>query len=117
MRAGTRRHSIVLEQPSESVVDGATVTKWTTFCTTRAAIVALSGRELFAAQQVQAEVTTRINIRYRPGVNETLRVRDLVDGNLYGILAVLQDPTARREIDLYCVRRTSEGWRDGADGV
>lgn len=116
MRAGARRHAIVLERPSEKVVAGANKTGWTKVAETRATIVALTGRELVAAQQVHAEVTTKINIRYRPGVDETLRARDVRDGTLFGILAVIPDPTLRREIDLYCVKRTSEGWRDGADG-
>lgn len=114
MRSGNRRHAIVIEKPSESVVNGANKTSWSKFADTRAAIEPLSGRELFAAQQVHAEVTTRINFRWRPNVDETLRIR--AGTTLYGILAVLPDKTGRREISCLCVTRTSEGWRDGADG-
>lgn len=113
MRSGNRRHSIVLEQPSESVVAGENKTAFKEFARTRAAVRALSGRELFAAQQVQAEVTTVINFRWRPGIHEALRIVVLPEGTVYGILAVLPDKTGRREIDCLCVKRTSEGWRDG----
>lgn len=114
MRSGHRRHSIVLEQPKEAVVNGANVTTWRKVAETRASIEPLTGRELFAAQQVHSEVNTRINIRWRPDVNETLRLRTVGFQELYGILAVLPDKTGRREINLLCVKRTAEGWRDGS---
>lgn len=114
MRSGSRRHAIVLEQPAEATLaDGSNKTTWKKLAETRASIEPLSGRELFAAQQVHAEVNTKINFRWRPGVDETLRIREAGQGALYGILAVLPDKTGRREITCLCVKRTSEGWRDG----
>ena len=115
MRSGNRRHAIVLEKPAEGVgAAGENRTRWPQVATTRASIEPLTGRELFAAQQVNAEVTTRINIRWRPGVHEALRIRVIGSDDLYGILAVLPDKTGRREINCLCVKRTAEGWRDGS---
>lgn len=115
MRSGARRHLLTFEAPVETVdpVTGATVTTWTQQFQTRASIRPLSGRELFAAQQVQAEVNTKVNIRWRLGVDETLRARSELDGTIFDIGAVLPDATLRREIDLLCIRRVSEGWRRG----
>lgn len=115
MRSGARRHALAFEQPVETVdpVTAATVVTWTSLFETLGSIDSLTGRELFAAQQVQAEVNTRINIRWRAGVDETLRIRELADGTIYDIGAVLPDKTRRREIWLLCTRRVSEGWRRG----
>lgn len=117
MRSGNRRHAIVIEQPTESVgAGGENNETWALIANTRASIEPLSGRELFAAQQVHAEISTRITFRWREGVNETCRIRTAApqDVALYGILAVLPDKSLRREITCLCVRRTSEGWRDGS---
>lgn len=115
MRSGARRHAIVIEQSTEAVgTEGQNKISWRKLFETRASIEPLSGRELFAAQQVNAEVNTRINFRWRPGVHEALRIRNVGLGELYGILAVLPDKTGRREITCMCVRRTAEGWRDGS---
>lgn len=116
MRAGNLRHSVVIERPAEArpPASGALVTKFRKLFETRASIVPLTGRELFAAQQVQAEVTTRISFRWRPvDVDATCRVRTVSGDQIYDILAVLPDATARREIMLLCILRTSEGWRRG----
>lgn len=34
----------------------------------------LRGREFFAAAQAQSEITTRFRIRYRTGIDETMRI-------------------------------------------
>lgn len=81
----------------------------------------LVGREFFAAQQVQAEVTTEILIRYRPGINSTLRIRcppasGEGEDDTYDILAVAQDDASGiRQLRLMCVQRVAEGWRRGED--
>jgi SPP1 family predicted phage head-tail adaptor len=45
----------------------------------------LRGREFFQAAQVQGEITTRFRIRYRPGLDETMRV--VWNGGYYEIKA------------------------------
>lgn len=116
MRAGNLRHSIVLERPVEvrDPTSKALDTRFRKIFETRASIVPLTGRELFMAQQVQAEVTTRISFRWRLAeLDATCRVRTVSAEQIYDILAVLPDATARREIVLLCILRTSEGWRRG----
>ena len=46
----------------------------------------LRGREFFQAAQVQAEITTRFRIRYRTGIDETMRV--VWKGKFYEIKAL-----------------------------
>lgn len=59
------------------VVDGygQPLDVWIDVATVWAAIEPLQGRELFAAKAVNAEVTTRIPIRYRDGIDRTMIVR------------------------------------------
>jgi SPP1 family predicted phage head-tail adaptor len=60
----------------------------------------LSGRELFAAQQARAEVTTRVTMRYRAGVLPEWRIA--WGGLEFNIVEVI-DLEARREyLQLMC---------------
>lgn len=73
--AGKLRHRIVIEQPTKTRDPyGAEVETWTPFATVWAAVEPLRGREFFAAQQVNAEVTHRVTLRYIPGVIRAMRV-------------------------------------------
>lgn len=88
----------------------------------RAAVVPLSGREYVTAQQVAAEVTTRITTRRYPSVVPTCRVLRTItepdaDGasvEVYDVLAVLPDPVSGlRYVNLMCAQRFAEGFRRG----
>jgi len=86
----------------------------------RAGIVALSGREYQAAMQINAEITTRIKIRYRRGIVSNCRILHTIEDDspptieVYDVLAVLPDPVSgRRYLNLMCARRFSDGWRHG----
>jgi SPP1 family predicted phage head-tail adaptor len=60
----------------------------------------LSGRELFAAQAARAEVSTRVTMRYRPGVLPDWRIA--WGGLEFNIIEVI-DLEARREwLQLMC---------------
>lgn len=60
----------------------------------------ISGKEFIASTAEQATVTTRITIRYRPGIESSMRV--LHGSDIYNILAVLgQD---NRTLLLMCER-------------
>jgi SPP1 family predicted phage head-tail adaptor len=101
VRAGELRHRVTIQ--------GRTITRnsygeekvdWMPVATVWAEVTDLSGREYFAAQQVQAEVTTRIRIRYRPGVAPEMRV--VAGARTFDILAVLDPDGRRRELHLMC---------------
>lgn len=76
----------------------------------------------FAAQQVQSSITTKIRIRYRPGINAKMRVRwEHGEGGSpttieYFAIEGPPIPVEGRtnEIWLMCVKRDAEGWRSGA---
>ena len=71
MRAGMLRHRVTIQR-QELVFGkfGAPLHDkvWENVATVWASLEAMSGREFFASQQAQSEVTQRIRIRYRPDV-------------------------------------------------
>ena len=55
---------MTIQTPTHTTTDGETVTTWTDTATVRAAVEPLSGRELWAAQQAQAQTTYRVRLCY-----------------------------------------------------
>lgn len=90
-------HRVTL-QSNVKVQDPATgymTQSWVDVAKVYAAVAPLSAREFVAAQAVQADVTTRITIRYRAGVTAAMRI--LHDGKVYNITGVLPDAKSGRE--------------------
>jgi SPP1 family predicted phage head-tail adaptor len=101
MRAGELRSRVALQTATETQDDyGAPVPSWATTATVWGEVVDLSGREYFAAQQVNAEVSTRIRIRYLAGV--VPKMRAVANGRTFDILAVLDPDGRKRELHLMC---------------
>lgn len=110
MRAGALRHRVTVEQFETSLgSDGERTEAWVDqFGLIPAEIAPLSGRELIAAAAVQAKVTTRIRIRYRPGVVPSMRVTHR--GIHYGVEAVVPDNRSGVSyLSLQCSSGVSEG--------
>lgn len=99
MRAGELRHRVAIQTntPSQDAY-GQPVESWATTATVWAAVEMLDGRELFAAQQAQSEATVRFTIRYRSGLTAQQRVS--WDGRVFGIEAIIHDPTNNRMTQL-----------------
>lgn len=73
IKAGTLRRKIIIQQNQYPLDElgavqrdeyGAPIDNWVDVWTCRASFEPLSGREYFAAQQIQAEQVTRFRIRY-----------------------------------------------------
>lgn len=106
MHAGKLRQSVTIQSRTNDDQDsvGQPQDPWRGVVTVRAAIEPLNGREYFSAQQVVSDVTTRITIRYRPGITTANRVvahfgNDDVN---YDILDVIDTEMQHREIQLMC---------------
>lgn len=114
MRAGRLRHRIVIESPTEAVDDfGEPVKSWDPIPGGEvwAEKLDLSGRELYQAQQVSAEVTTQFTIRHRDGVDGRMSIRH--DDVFYHIKGAPQDPTGRSEyLTILCARSMNEAGVD-----
>ncbi len=79
---------------------GAPVETWSDVAIVWAAVEPLSGREFFAAAQVQAEQMQRITIRYRTGVTTAMRVAWA--GRLFDITAVIDWRERHEALQLMC---------------
>ena len=100
MRAGTMRHKVVIQQnvPTEKDSYGAEVDNWTDYATVWASIEPARGREFWESQQVNAEVTGRIRIRYLGGITPKMRVKH---GNrIFDIVSVINPEERNRELQL-----------------
>lgn len=115
------RHVVTLQKRSETLDDAGESSAFVDFLTgVRVSIEPLSGREYVAAQQVQAEISTRIQARWREGLDETQRILHVRGSDspapvdVYDIAAVLPDPDSGRHwVTFLCIKRISEGFRRG----
>jgi len=80
--------------------------------------------ENFLANEVQSNLSTRIRIRWRPGLEgsapSTFRLRHVLDYSsspqlveYYDITGAIRDITLRGEIQLSCILRDAAGFRTG----
>lgn len=75
MSGGELRHRITIkERVSTTDSRGFQSASWQDVCTVWAAAENLRGREFFAAAAVQAERTVKFTIRYREGIDPTMRI-------------------------------------------
>lgn len=95
MRAGMLRHRVTLQRFQQGQdAYGGPVETWEDVATVWASLEAVSGREFFASQQVQSEVTHKVTIRFRPGVAADMRI--VYGGRVFGIVAPLPDNRGTR---------------------
>lgn len=76
LRSGRLKHNLTIQQWVETGRSrtGEPTGQWTVVAAAvPAAIEPLSGSERFAAQQIQAQTTHRITIRYRSGITPKMR--------------------------------------------
>jgi SPP1 family predicted phage head-tail adaptor len=103
MRAGKLRHKIIIQRKSTAITRGdygEETQGWTTFKELHAEIDPPKSREFFATGQTQAEVTTRVRIRYIPNIEPTMRVKF---GSRYmNINSIINPDERNRELIMMC---------------
>lgn len=101
MDAGRLNQRVTLRSKAVTQdVWGAPVETWSDVDTVWAAVEPLSGREFFAAAQVQAEQLTRITIRYRTGVTPAMLVAH--GARRYDVQAVIDWRERHEFLQLMC---------------
>jgi SPP1 family predicted phage head-tail adaptor len=102
MRAGKLRHRVTIQEDQGTTQDslGQEIEDWQDVATVWAAVEPLQGREFLEAKQLQAEVTTRIRIRYRSGIEPEMRV--VWGSHTYDVVSVVELESRRQEIELMC---------------
>ena len=90
--SGDLRHRVELQRPvtTQDAATGAYITNWTTFASPWAKIAPMSAREFMQSAANQSEVRGYITIRYRGGVDASMRI--VHRGMYYNIFGVIPDP-------------------------
>lgn len=83
---------------------GADTVTWTELDTVWGKITPLLGREYFAAQQIHSEAKLKISIRYRTGIDTTMRVKY---GNRYFYILEMQNVEERGEELLFLCKEVA----------
>jgi SPP1 family predicted phage head-tail adaptor len=98
---GKLRHRVTI-QNKVTLPDGygGVTSTWQDVATVWASVEPLNGRELYAAQQVKAELTHRITMRYLAGVKPEMRV--LFGNRTFAIEAVIDPEERRKVLQLLC---------------
>jgi SPP1 family predicted phage head-tail adaptor len=105
--AGRLRHRILIVQPTlaQDASGGTQEDQANTFATVWASIEALSGRELYAAQQKVSQVTHKITIRWWPGVKANMNVQ--FEDREFQIESVENPDEQKKMLVLLCMERDS----------
>lgn len=109
MRAGKLRHRITIQRKSLTTDDyGGPVESWADVAANiPASIEPLSGRELVNAQAVNAEITTKITMRYLAGVTTADRIT--FEGKNYNLQSVADPEMRHRELIIMASVGLNEG--------
>jgi SPP1 family predicted phage head-tail adaptor len=102
MKPGKMRHRITIQQSTQTQNSfGEPIDSWSTFAGPLwAAVEPIQGREFWAQQQVQSEVTIRVRIRYLSGVTSSMRI--LYGARILTIESVIDPKEGHKEMQLMC---------------
>ena len=101
MRAGRLRHRVTLQTQSEERNSlGEVENTWEDWATVWGGVEPLRGRELMTDERNEAELTTRVIIRYRSGVVPSMRV--VWGAHTYDIESVIDVDGRGRDLELMC---------------
>lgn len=111
LKAGRLRHRVDIQSKSnvQDPVTGEITTTWVnTWTSVPASIEPLSAREFIAAQAVQSMVTARITLRYRVGLDASMRI--VHNGTIYNPAGFLGDPDSGLEhVTIPCSQGVNNG--------
>jgi len=113
LQAGKLRHRIYIVRPNltQDAAGGSQPDDDSILATVWASVEALTGRELFSAQQLVSEVTHKITIRWLDGIKSSMNV--WFDGRQFQIQAI-QNPDERHKLlILLCVERDDSALEQG----
>lgn len=128
MNPGKLRHRVTIEHQSQvqNPATGEITADWVSVAGMErisAEVLPDRASEFFAGRQIQATQNAMIRMRWRPGIDATMRVKHhLADGadpivEYWDINGVVHFQDRFREMRLMCLQRDAEGFRRGADLV
>lgn len=101
MRSGNLKNKVAFETYAETQNDfGEVIKGYSDFKTVYASIVPLSGKEYFSAQQINAEISHKIECRYFAGVLPTMRI--VYGTRIFNIESVINIREANKTLQIMC---------------
>ena len=101
MRGGALRHQVTVQQVSEAQSTSGAVTRtWSTFATVRAEIRPIRGSEREVGNQLLADATHTVRMRYLSGLTPKMRI--LHDSRILEITSIANLFERNREYELTC---------------
>lgn len=101
MRAGQLRHRLALQSNTQTADDyGQLTDSWATYDTVWGSVKPLRGDELLQAQQMYANISHLVRVRYNGSILPTHRISH--DSRILEINAILNTDERDRELMLYC---------------
>jgi SPP1 family predicted phage head-tail adaptor len=106
---GLRKRITVLQNTPAQDGSGAPIENWAPYITVWGSISPLTGRELMAAEQVQANISHTVILRW-PGTSYAFdsSMRLLYKGRYFDIQAVINLDERNRTLQLTCTERVGE---------
>ncbi len=107
MSAGLKRHLLTLERRTEILDDfGEATLSYTTLTTAYGSVEAATSRERFESQQVQAQVSHKLTIRYSPTA-ATLTAADRITfgERIFDVVTPMDKDGRRRELVIMALER------------
>lgn len=101
MKIGKLRHRITIQQYLASRDSfGDEIQTWVDMLRSWAAVEPVTGKEFFASQELNAEISVKITMRYRPCIQPEMRVT--FGARVFEILAVLNNEERNKRLILLC---------------
>lgn len=108
MRAGVLRHRVTVQrQVITRNAIGEAVRGWEDLATVWAGILPISGREFWAASQVNATTTHRVIMRALDGIDTSCRI--VFGARYFGVDAVINPAERGQRIELMCTEGIGDG--------
>lgn len=103
MRVGPLRHRVTIQQAcEEQAASGAVTIEWKDVVHRWAQVQPVTGREIISGQQVRAEISHRVWMRYQPGIVITPKERLMFGDRVFNILSIINRNEKDRELELLC---------------
>jgi SPP1 family predicted phage head-tail adaptor len=101
---GEYRHIITIQQKTGTQNDYGEeiIEDWVDVITTRAGIYPINGKEFFAAEKTNSEVTHKVNMRYIPNKHITPDMRVKFGNRYFHIVSVINFQEKNVELQLLC---------------
>lgn len=101
MNPGEFRHTITFQELSTMQNDyGEPIDEWKDIATTKAAIYPISGKEFYAAETVNSEVSHKINMRYKSGLKPSMRIK--FGSRYFNIISIINFQERNIMLQLMC---------------